>query len=126
MVHLGGCRSSHRDNYELQIKPKAKTQIGFSSYSVKKLSKSSDECVYEDIYQYSRNYCFDDCFQFLINQTYGCLMKSQFSNYIDFQFDLSFLKYRICDQYLSESTNERLIKNVGNNAYQSVNQLISK
>jgi hypothetical protein len=109
-VHLGGCQSSHIDSHELEIKPEVKTLIGFSSYSVKKLSKSSNTCFNVDNYQYSGNYssryCLEDCFLFLNNQTYGCLMKTRFQTYIDFQYDFSFLRYRICD---TEYSNESMI-----------------
>ncbi len=77
------------------------TQIGFTSYSFKKLTKSGNKCLEE---KYCQNYiyeiCFFNCLHRNLNQTYGCLPNVNNNLQLDFQYHYVSRGYRTCNNFI--------------------------
>jgi hypothetical protein len=104
-------RSSLHDKDLIGLEKNTKTEIGFISYTNKKLSTHTDKCSEgnrQNHENYSQRDCFSDCLYRNLNQTYGCLAAVSLLH-LDFESDLIFRRYRLCD-YKRNSTIDFSIK----------------
>jgi hypothetical protein len=87
-VFVGSCKTNLMTDEVINFDENTKTEIGFTSYSYKKLSTHKEKCL-EENNQYLNNYslanCFFDCFYRYLNQTYGCLPIVNLFLHLDFE-----------------------------------------
>jgi hypothetical protein len=87
-VFLGSCKSSLKNNVVINFAKNTKTEIGFTSYTYKKLSIHKEKCLEENnhnLKNYFYENCYFDCFYRNLNQTYGCLPTIKNILHLDFE-----------------------------------------
>ncbi len=97
LIYLVG-RKSVKYNQGIWINANTKTEIGFTSYTYRKLLNSDEKCL-EDNKQYIlRDYSYDncilDCLYEKLIQTYGCLPIANELLYFEFQLHFISRGYR--------------------------------
>jgi hypothetical protein len=96
------------------ISANTKTEIGFTSYTYRKLSNSENNCLEDNkqhiLRNYSRGNCFFDCLYKNLNQTYGCLPITNTLLYLEFRLHFISRGYRTCDIDMNFTTEELLSK----------------
>ncbi len=103
-ILLGNCETSFFKSEFTPLKWNSRTQIEVSSYSVKRLLESGNNCKLDD--NYSSDNCFLGCYFQKSNQTYGCLNIFRISLYIDFRLHFISKGYVMCDQSMNILMND--------------------
>jgi hypothetical protein len=106
-VYLGSYKSSLLNDEKIYLNKNTKTEIGFTSYTYKKLSIHKEKCLEvnnQNLKNYSYLNCGFDCFYKNLNQTYGCL--PTVNNVIHLDFEMHFVSrgYRTCDKEINLTT----------------------
>jgi hypothetical protein len=112
-VLLGSCKSSLQNNEEIAFNKNTKTEIGFTSYSYKRLSIHKNKCLEENnqnLKNYSYENCVIDCFYRNLNQTYGCLPIVNYFLHLDFEIHFVSRGYRTCDKEINLTTQSSMIQ----------------
>jgi hypothetical protein len=105
-VYLGSCKSSLQNDEVIYFGENTKTEIGFTSYTYKKLNIHKEKCL-EGNYQNLKNYSYEkcsDCFYRILNQTYGCLPTVKSLIHLDFEMDFVSRGYSTCDKEINLTT----------------------
>jgi hypothetical protein len=103
---LGSCKLFILNSEIFSINKNTKTEIGFTSYSYKKLSTHKEKCLEgnnQNLKNYSYEKCFNDCFYRNLNQTYGCLPTVE-NIHLDFEMHFVSRGYRTCDKKINLTT----------------------
>jgi len=106
-VFVGSCKTNLMTDEVINFDENTKTEIGFTSYSYKKLSTHKEKCLEENnqyLNTYSLANCFFDCFYRYLNQTYGCLPIVNYPLHLDFEMHLVSREYRTCDKEVNWTT----------------------
>jgi hypothetical protein len=101
-VFMGNCKSRKRGNEANRIGENTKTEIGFTSYTYKKLNTYKQKCLEvnnQNLKNYSSGNCASDCLYTNLNKTYGCLpIGGGFIFQLDFELHLISRGYRTCNK----------------------------
>jgi hypothetical protein len=108
-IYLGDCKSVHTGSELFMIDTNTISQIGFTSYSLEKSVETLKYgCVKNEKYSYEN--CYQNCYFFNCNQTYGCVQSFYFLLYMDFEMHFISNGYKICNHSIKE-TDEMLFWN---------------
>ncbi len=115
-IFLGSCKSSLQNNEVILINKNKKTEIGFTSYTRKRLSIHKVKCLEENnqnLKNYSYENCVIDCFYRNLNQTYGCLPIVNYCLHLDFEMHFVSRGYRTCNKKINMTTEKSMIVECG-------------
>jgi hypothetical protein len=101
---INDCEEGIFKRFECLIEERITTRLSFRTFSVKKVSKPQDNCVNDARYPFWNYYsgsCINDCLLFYSNLTFGCLLNDINLFHLEFEFHVSYLGYRICEQRMN-------------------------
>jgi hypothetical protein len=106
-IEISDCELEPLKGYQYLIEEKLTTRLFFSTYSVKKMSNSHNKCVNDDYQPYYWEYfsgsCINDCFLFHSNRTFGCLPFDYKVIYMVFEFHMTHMGYKICNDSINST-----------------------
>jgi hypothetical protein len=109
---LASCKLFILNSEIFSINKNTKTEIGFTSYSYKKLSTHKEKCLEgnnQNLKNYSHEKCLFNCFYRNLNQTYGCLPTVK-NIHLDFEMHFVSRGYRTCDKKINFTTELSIIR----------------